>query len=76
MQSEKAVEIQYRFPGDVDSRTHGVVTGFAMWHDDVETVGRSALKDDDQTLVADAGISRAESGAGEEARKRGGADCG
>src|SRR5438132_8541149 len=39
MQSEKAVEVEHGFPGDVDGRTHGVVTGLAVGYDDVEAVG-------------------------------------
>jgi len=66
MQSEKAVEIEHGFLRDVDGRTHGVVARFAVRHNNVESVGGSALKDHDQTLRANAGIGRAKGGARQE----------
>jgi hypothetical protein len=43
-------------------------------HNNVESVGGSALKDHDQTLRANAGIGRAKGGARQETGERGGAD--
>jgi hypothetical protein len=45
-------------------------------HDDVETVGGSALKDDDQPFVANAGIGCAKSGTRKKARQGSGSDNG
>src|SRR5437899_10957235 len=70
MQSEKAVEVEHGFPGDVDGRTHGVVTGLAVRYDDVEAVGCSALEDHYQALAAVAGVGRAKGCARQKARQR------
>ena len=61
MQSEKAVKIEHRFLRNIDGWPHGIVVRLAVGHNDVETVGGSALKDDDQPLVANAGVGSAKS---------------
>src|SRR4030081_1690865 len=76
MQSEKAVEIKHRLLRDIDGRPHRVVAGFAVWNNDVEAVCGSALKDHDQALGANAGISRAKCSAGQEAGQGGSSDYG
>ena len=70
MQSEKAVEVEHGFPGDVDGRTHGVVTGLAVRYDDVEAVGCSALEDHYQAPGAESGVGSAEGGARQKAGQR------
>src|SRR5882762_7955758 len=49
MQSEKAVEVEHGFLGDVDGWPHGVISGLAVGHNDVEAVGCAALEDYYQT---------------------------
>jgi len=47
-----------------------------MGNDNVQTIRRAALKDDDETLVARSGVDGAECGAGQEAWDRGRPDHG
>src|SRR6266478_3409971 len=70
MQSEKAVEGEHGFLRDVDGRPHGVVTGFAVGHNDIEAVGGAALKDYDESLGTDSGVGSAKARTGQETRKR------
>src|ERR1035438_4506689 len=74
MQSEKAVKFENRLLRNIDRRTQGVVTGLAVRHNNVETVGGAPLEDDDQALRPDSRSGSAKRGAGEETRERGGAD--
>ena len=76
MQSEKAVEIENRFPGNVDAGTHGVILSLAVWDDDVESIGRPALEDHNQALGAGGVLGGSESGSGQETWHRGRADHG
>src|SRR5260370_20615417 len=75
MQSEKAVEVERGFLRNIDGRSHGVVTRLAVGHNNVEAVGRPALKDYDESLGTDSGVGRAKGRAGQETRQRGRADC-
>ena len=57
MQAETAVEIDGGMGRSVRARdrdggTHGVISGFAVRHDDIQAIDRSALKDDDQNVFA------------------------
>src|SRR5581483_1235830 len=56
MQPEETIEIKNRAPGNVDRGTHRVIRLFAVWDYDVQSVGRAALKDHDQTLRAGTGL--------------------
>src|SRR5579864_3377828 len=76
MQSEEAVEIEDRLPGNVDAGAHGVVLGLAMWDDDVKSIGRAALEDHDQALRTGGVLGGSESGSGQETWHRGRADHG
>src|SRR5580765_3928327 len=76
VQAEKAIEIEDRFPGNVDAGPHGVVLRLAVRDDDVESVGRTALEDHHQAPGASGVLGGTEGGAGQEARDRGRADYG
>src|SRR5689334_3423449 len=76
MQPEEAVEIEDRFPGNVDAGTHGVVLGLTVRNDDVKSIGRAALEDYDQTLGTSRVLGGSESGAGQETWYCGRADYG
>src|SRR5208282_6513163 len=71
MQSEKTVEVKHRLPGDVNRRPHRVVTRLAVRHNDVQSVGRTALENDDQALGANPGVSGPKGRARQKARQRG-----
>jgi hypothetical protein len=55
MQAEEAVEIEHRLARNVDGGPHGVILRLGVRDDDVQSVGRAALEDDDQALGASAG---------------------
>ncbi len=55
MQAEEAVEIEHGLARNIDAGPHGVVLRLAVRNHDVQAVGRAALKNYDQTLVAHAG---------------------
>src|SRR5215468_2117203 len=76
MQSEEAVEIQCGFPWDVDRGACCVISGLAVGHNDVQSVGGAALKDHDQALGTRSRFGRAKSGAGEKSGQRRRADGG
>ncbi len=59
MQSEETVKIEHGFPGNVDGRPHRIVRSLAVRHNNVQPVRRAALKDDDQSLVAQSRIGGA-----------------
>jgi len=48
VEAEEAVEVEHFVLRDGDGRAHGVVVGLAPGDDDVEAVGCSSLKDDDE----------------------------
>src|SRR5262249_9798936 len=52
MQPEEAVEIDHRLTWNVDAGPHRVVLRLAVGNDDVQSVSRTALEDDDKTLSA------------------------
>jgi hypothetical protein len=76
MQAEEAVEIEHRFPRDIDARPHGLVLRLGVRHDNIQTVGGAALKNYDEALGARAGLSRAKRGASQKAGHRRGSDHG
>src|SRR5215469_15591665 len=76
MQAEEAVEVEDVLARDVDAGPHRVVRALAVRHDDVEAVGRTTLKDDDQPLGTRAGFDCSEGGARQESRDGGCADDG
>jgi hypothetical protein len=76
MQSEEAVEIEDRLFGNVNTGTHGVILGLAVRDDDVESIGRTALEDHDQSLGTSGVLGGSESGASQETWDRGRTDYG
>src|SRR5664279_5678851 len=59
MQPEEAVEIDHLLPRNIDAGSHRVIGSFAMGNNNVQAIGGTTLKDDDQALVAGAGLGRA-----------------
>src|ERR1700719_706641 len=76
MQPEETIQIEHRLAWDVDAGPHGVLLRFAVRDDDAQPIRSAALKNDDQTLVAHPGVSRAESRACKKTRHRRRADDG
>ena len=60
MQSEEAVEINYRVARNIDRRPHGVICRLAMRDHDIQSVGRAPLEDDHEPLVSRAAVRAAE----------------
>src|ERR1019366_1411962 len=73
MQTEEAIEVNDLGLRDGDGRTHRVVVLFRIGHDDVEAVGSSTLKDDDQAAARVDGCGLGEHGADKKAGDRSGA---
>src|SRR5208337_2641063 len=73
MQPEEAVEIDHLLPRNIDAGPHRVIGALGMRHNDVQAVGRTALKDDHQPLVG-AGFGRAPCCTRKEGRDRRGAN--
>src|SRR6266581_924865 len=69
MQAEEAVEVECRFFRNVDCRSRAVVRSLAVRHDDVETVRRAALEEDDQALRPRARIGGAIGGSRQKTRQ-------
>src|SRR5580692_8646751 len=51
MEAEESVEIDNLIARNGDAGAHGVVVLLAVGHHDVEAIGRSALKDDDEAAA-------------------------
>src|ERR1700751_4884092 len=68
MQAEEAVEIEHVFPWDVDAGPHRVIGTLSVRHHDVQTVGRTALENDDETLGTRGGLGGAEGRASQKTR--------
>jgi hypothetical protein len=73
MQTEVAVEVDRLLFGDGDRRPHAVVERVGVRDHDVQSVGRAALEENDQALLAKGGGGPGERRAREEARDDGGA---
>src|SRR5436309_12465714 len=76
MQPEETVQIDHRLARNVDAGAHGVILRLAIGNHNVQAIGSTALKDDDQALSACSVFGRAESCPGEETRDRRRADHG
>src|SRR4029078_7572880 len=50
MYPREAVEIKHTAARDIDAGAHRIVGGFGVRDNDVQSVGRAALKDDDRAL--------------------------
>ena len=68
MQSKEAVEIDHRLARNVDAGPHRVILRLGVRHDDVQSIGRTALEDHDQALGAARRFDSAESSARQKAR--------
>src|SRR2546425_8340910 len=73
MKSEEAVQVGHCTARNIDGWPHRVISRFAMWNHDVQTIGGAALENDDQPLFLVSQRFGAESGPSEEPRNRGGA---
>ncbi len=69
MQTEETVEVKNFIPRNVDESPHRVVSLLTVRHNDIQTIGSSALKNNHQPLGARARSSCAKSGARQKARQ-------
>src|SRR6266436_3351593 len=76
MQAEKAVQVENLLAGNVNARPHRVISSLGVRDDDVQSVRRAALKDDDQSPGPASGFDRAQSCTRQKTRDRGRADHG
>src|ERR1700685_4734088 len=74
MQSEEAVEIDHRLARNIDAGAHGVIWRVGVGNHNVESIGRTALKDHDQAFVVGPWRDRAKRGASQKCGHRGCAD--
>src|SRR3974390_47443 len=76
MQSEEAIKIDDLVARNIDAGPHRIVRLLVIWHDDVEPVGRAALKQDPEPLVPACRLDRAQRSARQKARNRSGTNNG
>src|ERR1022692_1096372 len=74
MQPKESIKIEHSLARNVDARPHGVILRLGMRNHDVQTVGRAALEDHNQPLVARTRLSRTPCGASKKTWHRRGAD--
>src|SRR5579859_7203296 len=51
MEAKEAVKIDHVLPRNGNARPHAVIRLLAMWHHDVESIGRAALEKHHQALL-------------------------
>src|SRR5450432_1339470 len=70
MQAEKSIQVDHSTTRNVDGRTHGVIGLLAMWHHDIQSVGRASLEDDHKPLVVRASFDGREGCTGKKSGDR------
>src|SRR5580658_783884 len=68
MQPEESIQIEHSLAWNINAGPHRVILIFAVRHDNIQTISRTALKDHDQAFSARTRFNRAHGSASQKAR--------